>query len=144
MKRAAVLILALVAAGCSSLPPQPIYAGDVCFRCRRAISNTKLAGEIIDSSGRAFKFKTPACMARYVTTVNPDAAAAYVTDYQTGRLIKVTAATFVPATIGEGREATQDYLAFSSQSTAREMAAREKSTPIDWKQLLEAARPATP
>lgn len=144
MTRPALALAALVVAGCSSFPPEPVFTGDVCFRCRRAIGDTKMAGEIIDSGGRAFKFKTPGCMAKYVTAHNPDAAVIYVADSQTGRLVKATAATFVQTTIGEGYERERDYLAFSSRKAASQAAAREHSTPIDWKQLLDEAKSTTP
>jgi copper chaperone NosL len=142
MKRAAVALVALLAAGCSSLPPTPIFASDVCHRCRRSIGDTKLAGEIIDSRGRAFKFKTAGCMAKFLVKGEHDAAAIYVTDFQSGRLVKAAAVTFVPATIGEGREKSLDYLAFSKDKAAQQAAARENTTPVDWKQVLEAARNA--
>jgi hypothetical protein len=144
MTRAAVALAALLAAGCSSLPPAPVFAGDVCTRCRRTIGDVKMAGEIIDSGGRAFKFKTPGCMAKYVTAHNPDVAAIYVADYQSGRLVKATAATYVPAMVGEGRERERDYLAFSSSRVAADAAAREHTTPLDWKALLEEVRTARP
>jgi copper chaperone NosL len=143
MKRAAIALAALLAAGCSSLPPTPIYANDVCFRCSRAIGDTKLAGEIIDTGGRAFKFKTAACMAKFIVKQNPDAGAIYVTDFQTGRLVKATAVTFVPMMVGEQyRNKELAYMAFSSSRTAREVAAREKTTAVEWEQVLETARTA--
>jgi len=143
MKRAALALAALVAAGCSSLPPTPISANDVCFRCSRTIGDTKFAGEIIDSGGRAFKFKTPACMAKFIVTQNPDAAAIYVTDFQSGRLVRATAVMFVPTMVGEQYKKKElSYMAFSSSKTAREVAAREKTTPVEWEQVLETARTA--
>lgn len=138
-RRAGIVSLALVATFGCSYTPMPIAAGDVCFRCRRTVTDARLAGEIIDSRGRAFKFRTAGCMAKYVKA-NPDTAAAiFVTDYASGRLVKPSAATFVPIVVTENYTKTTDYLAFSSTSAAKEAAAREKSTPVEWKQVLEAA-----
>ena len=141
MKRAAVALVALLTAGCSSLPPQAIRAGDVCFRCRRVISDTRLAGEIIDSGGRAFKFRTPRCMATYLNNIKPDVGAIYVTDYQSGRIVKASAVTFVPTMLVDGLQREMDYVAFSSENEARKAAAREKTTPLDWDELLRTAVP---
>ncbi len=141
MKRTAIALMVVLAAGCSTLPPAPIAVGDVCVRCSRVIRNTRLAGEIVDSGGLAWKFRTAECMAKYMTSKNPDAAAVYVTDYSSGRLVKATAVTFVPSLIlVEGKDKTREYVAYYNSSAAREAAAREKTTPIEWDQLLEVAR----
>jgi copper chaperone NosL len=138
--RAGIVPLALVATfGCSSYTPMPIAAGDVCFRCRRTVTDARVAGEVIDSKGRAFKFRTAGCMAKYLKA-NPEApAAVFVTDYASGRLVKPTAVAFVPVVVTEGYTTTTDYLAFSSTAAAKAAAAREKSTLVDWKHVLEAA-----
>lgn len=140
MKRAAVALLAVLAASCSSYAPEPILAGDVCFRCHRVISDTRVAGEIIDGTGHAFKFKTPLCMAKFIAQQSPDTKAVFVTDYRSGRIIKATAATYVPAMIGEGRDRAMDYMAFQSEATAQEWAQREKTKTVAWKDVLEAAK----
>jgi copper chaperone NosL len=140
VKRTAVALVALLAAGCSSLPPSPIASGDVCTRCHRTIRDTRLAAEIIDSVGRAWKFRTAGCMATYVAEKNPDAAVIYVTDYKTGRLVKASAATFVLTTVGKAPDQEQVYLAYSSSNLAREAAGLEKTTPMEWDELVEASR----
>ena len=142
MKRTALALLAILAAGCSSWSPVPIAVGDVCTRCHRTIRDTRIAGEIIDSGGRAWKFQSAGCMAAYVAQKNPDAAAIYVTDYQNGRLIKANAATYVETTIGEGLQKEQVYVAYSSSSAERAAAEAQKTTPIEWEQLVAASRTA--
>lgn len=141
MKRTALALLVLLMAGCSSLPPAPIAVGDTCTRCSRVIRNTRLASEIVDSGGLAWKFRTAECMAKYVVSKNPDAAAVYVTDYTSGRLVKATAVAFVPEMIlVDGKDKTREYVAYYNTQAARAAAQREQTTPIDWKQLLEEAR----
>lgn len=144
MTRAAIALLAVLAAGCSSYAPQPMFANDVCFRCRRPIGEVRLAGQIIDSSGRAFKFKTPGCMAKFINEQPTDAAAIFVTDFRSGRIIKAAAATFVPATVGEGKNRGQDYLAFRSADAAQDAATREKTKPVTWNDVLAAAKTSNP
>jgi hypothetical protein len=136
----ALALLALLVTGCSSLPPAPIAAGDTCTRCGRIIRDTRIASEIIDSSGRAFKFRTVGCMAKHIAAKNPDASVIYVTDFTSGRLVKAKAVAFVPTTITEGTSKTVEYLAYYSSAAASNAAAREKTTPIDWDGVLEEAR----
>jgi hypothetical protein len=136
----AVALVVLLAAGCSSLPPSAIAVGDTCTRCSRRIRDTRIASEIIDSSGRAFKFDKTGCLAAHLVEKTPDAAAIYVTDNATGRLVKASAVQFVRMPITDGREQSLDYVAFYSSSAAAAAAQREKTTPIEWTQLLEEAR----
>lgn len=143
LTRATVVLVALVAAGCSSLPPAAIAVGDTCTNCRRTIRDTRLASETIDSVGRAYKFRTVSCMASYLARYSPDVKAIYVTDFPTGRLVKATAVTFVKSSVSEGKDRITDYLAFYSEKAARDLAAREKTTAIEWDELLAAAK-ATP
>ena len=106
MKSRAMLLLAvLVMAACSGMQPVQIAAGDVCFGCRRMINEPATAAEMIDKDGRAFKFHSPGCMAKYLKD-NPTQqfAGLFATDRGTGRLVKVSAVKFVPTMMGEGRD----------------------------------------
>jgi hypothetical protein len=141
MKRTALALVVLLVAGCSSLPPAPIAVGDTCTRCSRTIRNTRLATEIVDSGGLAWKFRTAECMAKYIAQRKPDAAVIYVTDYASGRLVKASAVSFVPSMlVVDGKDKTREYVAYYNSKSAQDAAAREKTTPIDWDQLLELAR----
>jgi hypothetical protein len=140
MKRMALALIALLAVGCSSLPPTAIAVGDTCTRCGRTIRDTRIAAEIIDSGGRAFKFRTVGCMAKHIVAKNPDASVIYVTDYTSGRLVKAKAVAFVPTTVTEGTSKTVEYIAYYSSMAARDAATREKTSPVDWDQVLEEAR----
>jgi hypothetical protein len=137
--RGVLVIAALVAAGCSSLKPVPIAAGDVCFNCRRVINEPAMAAEMVEKSGLAFKFRTVGCMARYLKAHPEAQGVLYVTDNSTKRLIKASTAAFVPTVIVEGYKKTPDYIAFGTDKEAREAAAREKSEPRDWKAVLAEA-----
>lgn len=142
MKPRAMLILAsLLLAACSGLSPVPIQAGDKCFRCRRPISDLKIAAEIIDQDGRAFKFRTSGCMAKFLKEHPQAGATIFVVDYPTGRLVKAAGAIFVPTMMGEGRERALDYSAYALSASASEAAAREKTTPMNWNDVLAKATP---
>jgi nitrous oxide reductase accessory protein NosL len=139
MKAYSIALVALLAAGCSTVTPLPITAADLCFNCRRPISDPSLAGEVITQTSQALKFKTTACMMRFLKE-NPDTAkVVYVTDYTTGRLIRATSATFVPFVMVEGYKKTPDYLAFYAPESAAEAARQHNSTPIKWAQVMERA-----
>lgn len=143
MKSRAMLLMAgLVLVACSGLQPVQIAAGDVCFNCRRIINEPRVAAEIVDKDGRAYKFRTPSCMAKWLKK-NPaeKPAGMFATDYATGRLVKVTAVKFVPTMMGEGRERTLDYVAYYSDEGATDAAQREKTQPLDWNGVFAAVNP---
>lgn len=136
----AVALVVLLATGCSSLPPAAIAVGDTCTRCNSRIRDTRIASEIIDSGGRVFKFDKASCLAAHIVEKDPDAAAIYVADNTTGRLVKASAVQFVRMPVADGRQQGLDYVAFYSSNAAAAAAQREKTTPIEWTQLLEEAR----
>jgi nitrous oxide reductase accessory protein NosL len=139
MKAVAFAFVALLAAGCSSVSPLPIQAGDLCFNCRRPINDVTMAGEIITQTNQALKFKSAACMARYVKA-NPDLPkVVYVTDFKTGRFIKASSATFVPFVTVERYVKTTDYVAYYSKDVAAEFAKEQNSTLIGWDEVLKRA-----
>jgi hypothetical protein len=139
--RTAVFALALLSAGCSSVKTAPIYAGDTCFRCRRTIADIKVAAEVVDSAGRAYKFRTTGCMATYFKD-HPDEIATskiFVTDHATGRFMPAKNAIFVPAWLFEGSERQRDFMAFAAASEARKAADEALSRPTDWAGVLKSA-----
>lgn len=143
MKSRAMLLMAgLVMAACSGLQPVQIAAGDVCFRCRSMINDPRIAAEIIDSDGRAYKFRTVGCMAKFLRA-NPGQTfdGMFATDFATGRLVKVSAVKFVPTMLGEGRERALDYVAYYTAEGAADAATREKTEVMDWGRVLAAATP---
>ena len=58
--------LALFLGVAAPLTPAPVNQGDKCFRCYRTIVQTRIAGEIVDRGGLAYKFRAPACMAQFM------------------------------------------------------------------------------
>jgi hypothetical protein len=143
MKSRAMLLMAgLVMVACSGMQPVQIAAGDVCFRCRKMINEPRIAAEVIDKDGRAFKFRTAGCMAKFLKA-NPNEKfdGLFATDFATGRLVKVSAVKFVPTMLGEGRDRALDYVAYYAEEGAAEAARRENTTPIQWDAVLAAATP---
>jgi copper chaperone NosL len=124
---------------CSSITPLPIRAGDTCFRCRRTISHTRLAAELVDENRRAFSYKTAGCLAKYLAE-NPGAEpVVFVTDYTSGKLIRASSALFVRSVIDE-RTGEHDFYAFQSRDEALAFAKESNSSVIDWLIVLQQAR----
>jgi copper chaperone NosL len=139
MKRTLVLAIALLAGSCTPVKPVAIHSGDLCFRCRRSIDQPKLAGEIVDARGRAFKFRTVKCMATYLAAHDEELKGIFAVDQTSGDFVQVESATFVPATI-DSRTGEQDYLAFGSAAEATRVARTERQPTLDWPAILRAAK----
>lgn len=136
----AVVLVTLVAA-CASIPPAAIQAGDRCARCRRAISDLRLAAETIDQVKTPRPYRTPGCLAKFIKG-HPDQTflAIYVTDHSSGRMVLADNAWFVPAALTqpEGRRVEDDYIAFRSRQDAE--AYRAGTQPLlRWVQVVAEA-----
>lgn len=131
MRSAFIAILGLTLVGCSSLEPVKIQSGDVCFRCARTITDTKLAAEIVTADGNAFKFRTAGCLAKYLHGRTGDVGTVFVTDAQSGEMFQVSNAMFVRVTIDPATR-ERDYLAFKSATEAAKRASEESSSVVDW------------
>ncbi len=131
-------LLAFSTVSCSSIQPATVHAGDVCFRCRRTISDTKLAGELLDGTRFVSKFRTPACLATYLTEHPTEAGTIFVTDYATGGMMRPDGAFFVPFVNRDTGE--RDYRAYKVKSDADAAAVDAHSELLGWKAVLEKAR----
>ena len=137
--RTLFLTTALAAAACSAAGPLPVAAGDTCFRCRRIVEDPRLAAEMIDSGGRAFKFRSALCLATYLKQHPEDSGRLFVTDFTTGRMFAAKSATFVPTIVGRGRDKTKEYVAYTASADARTAASSERTATTDWAGVVAAA-----
>ncbi len=135
----ALAAAALLSVSCSSVKPVQVNAGDTCYRCRRVILETRVAGEMVDPNGLAYKFKAPACLAKYIVEHPNEKGALFVTDWTTGHMIDPERATFVPFIIEEN-SMERDYKAFLKKDEAEAFAKETKTAPVDWKTVLDKAR----
>jgi hypothetical protein len=136
MRFAVIIVLSLFVSSCAGVSPVNVKAGDQCFRCRQTIAQPQLAGEIIDSNGNVLKFRTPACMAQFVTEhQGATYKAVFVTDYPTGKLVRASTVTFVRTKI-DTETSARDYVAFKNVGDAVEFAKKEKEPVIDWSGLV--------
>ncbi len=118
--------------------PDTIYEGDVCFKCRRAIDDARMAAETLDRQ-LPTKYRSPGCMAAYLATHHDADTRGFVTDYVSGRLINAERAFYVPVLVND-KTGERDFRAFHSPDAAREAARELKSDVLNWKALLERAR----
>ena len=139
MKTLYALVMGATLLACASVQPAKVELGDRCLRCRRPVSDLKLAGEIIDGLRAPRPFRTAGCMAKYVKANSDEAfTAIFVTDFNSGRMIPAGDAWFVPATIpAEGKSVEADYYAFRSRADAK--AFKGTVTSLRWPQVVAAA-----
>ena len=119
--------------------PEPIAEGEICHRCRRVITEDRLAGEIL-TPDVPLKYKAPLCMARFVvsTPLSPRARV-LVTDFATGAMISADRAWYVPIIVdGYTREA--EYRAYRSRHVAEQAAGELGVGAVKWQSVLAHAR----
>ncbi len=118
--------------------PDTIYEGDVCYKCRRAIDDARMAAETLDRQ-LPTKYRSPGCMVAYLAA-HPDAdTRGFVTDYVSGRLIRAERAFYVSILVND-KTGERDYRAYYSPDAAREAARETGADVITWQTLLERAR----
>ena len=134
-------LLSFTVLSCSSVAPVKVMAGDQCFRCRRYITNDRLATETIvgDRSYFVSKYRGPGCMAKYLVAHPDEKPVIYVTDYTSGRMIRPGAAFYVPEVVDRHTNETE-YRAYRQQADADAAAAELHTTPVSWDTVLDQAR----
>lgn len=142
MRRLSRVALALaLGAGvsCNSVTPTAVSVGDQCFRCRRTITETRLAAEMIDPSRLAYKFRTAGCLAKYLRDHPSETGSLFVTDFPSGRMLLAAQASFVPVVIDEST-GERDYRAYGTKADAEQAARALRETPLDWHTVLAKAQ----
>jgi copper chaperone NosL len=91
------LALVLLALGCQRAP-RPLVAGvDACDFCRMTVSDTRFGGEIQARTGKIHTFDAVECLASFhlAATDRNDVRGAWVSDFESGRLVPVDSAVFL-------------------------------------------------
>lgn len=105
----------LMSAGCGGGERKPvdIFPEDICAFCKMAVSDQRVASEIISESGEVWKFDDIGCCENYRAEYpGLRVAAQYVKDYETKGWLRwedaviVTTGLFTP--MGSGRIAVRD------------------------------------
>jgi hypothetical protein len=139
MRRITLGALTLVFTGaCSSITPLPIRTGELCFRCKRPIADTRLAAQTI-GGGYASNFRTPGCLAKYLADHPNEKNVLFVSDYAgAAKMVLAESAAFVPTLNRDNGE--RDYLAFKDRAAANAEAAARQTSPVTWTDVLEQAK----
>jgi nitrous oxide reductase accessory protein NosL len=141
MRTTAAVALAILVAACSSLSPVSIKSGDVCDNCGTVITNVAVAAEAVTANGTPLRFGSPECMAKYLTRHADAMAGLYVTDYDSGRLARAEAATFVRAD-RKDKPGERVHYAFTDARRASAFAKDNSSTAVDWLTIVRQAKAA--
>jgi len=132
----AAAVLATIA--CTTVAPVKVASGDQCFRCRRYISDERVAAEAIDTNRFVSKFRGPGCMAKYLVNHPTDKSTRYVTDYSTGKMMTPDAGFYVSEVV-DHKTGETDYRAYRVKAEADAYAAQVHTTPIGWDAVLAQA-----
>jgi hypothetical protein len=131
-------LIPLVSLSCGSASPVKVNAGDQCFRCRRTIGDTRVAGEIVDG-GLATKYRGPGCLAKYLAAHADETGAIFVTDFTTGKMFQADRGSYVPVVVDPNTGET-DYRAYKMKVAADEAARELKTAAIDWSTVISRAK----
>jgi hypothetical protein len=142
MRTTAAVALGVLVVACSSLTTVPIKSGDVCDNCRTMITNVTVAAEAVTANGAPLRFSCPECMAKYLTRHADAMAGVYVTDYETGRLVRAEVATFVRAD-RKDKPGERVHYAFTDVRRATEFAKNNSSTAVDWLTIIRQVKAAS-
>jgi hypothetical protein len=128
----------LATIACSTIAPVKVAAGDQCFRCRRYISETRVATEAIDANQFVSKFRGPGCMAKYLVNHPDEKSTLYVTDFTTGKMMTPDAGFYVSEVV-DGKTGETDYRAYRVKAEADAYAAQAHTAPIGWDGVIAQA-----
>ena len=90
--------LALLLTTSCQRAPRPLVAGvDSCDFCRMTVSDTRFGGEIQSKTGKIHAFDAIECLASFHldATEQDDVRGAWVSDFESGRLVPVDSAVFL-------------------------------------------------
>ena len=133
---ATILLIILLAYGCS-ISPNPIsYGSDSCHFCSMTIVDRQHAAQFVTEKGKAFKFDASECMMNHVKGIDKSKNALFlVNDYnEPGKLIRAEQATFlisenIPSPMGEF------LTAFSSVEDAEKAQQENSGELLTWQEL---------
>ena len=88
------MLLAALAA-CERAPRELVVGVDACDYCRMTVSDTRFGGEIQSRTGKIHTFDAIECLASFHLSAGDDARNAWVSDFESGRLVPVDRAIFL-------------------------------------------------
>ena len=140
MKKYILLLIAIVAFGCSSGPKPIDYGNDQCDFCQMTIVDKRYGSELVSETGKVFKFDAIECMVNYYKRgeIEREKLASYlVTDYTNpGELIDAIHSHYLvsdqlPSPMG------LNITAFKDETTANEFQQENSGRIYTWNSLNE-------
>jgi copper chaperone NosL len=132
-----ILLVVLMAAGCSA-KPRPLVAGeDACDFCRMVVSDPRFGGQVITQEGRLRTFDSVECLAGFIAAMGADTASlrgVWVADYATSAMIPAAEAQFLRggtlhSPMGEG------LAAFAATAVATELVSEYGGEVVSWQEV---------
>jgi copper chaperone NosL len=140
MRNTSLGLAVLLLASCQRAP-RPLVAGvDACDYCRMTVSDTRFGGEIQSRTGKISTFDAVECLASFhiAATDRDDVRAAWVSDFESGRLVPVDSAVF----LRDGRVNSpmgRSLVAFGPEH-ATGLEERYGGRTLTWNEILELLR----
>ena len=106
-KPAFAVLIIMFLASCSPAPVEIDYGKDECAFCRMTIMDERFGTELINSKGKAYKFDSVECLAKYINSESPQKYKSYVTQFELpGKLTEAEKVYFlvseeIPSPMGE-------------------------------------------
>lgn len=135
-KTALPAVMALYLLGCQASGPAPIQLHtDKCSHCAMPIANDRLGAELITEKGRLYKFDDLLCLLQYQKThPEPKAQSFFVADYESGKLIDASKASYVQhASIKSPMQG--NIAAFADKQVAVNFAAKLQTGINTWSEI---------
>lgn len=135
-KQGIAVLLATLLFACNNTGPVPIQVhADKCSHCAMPIADSKLGAELITEKGRVYKFDDIACLLQYKKAhPEPQARLLFVADYETGKLIDASMASYVAhASIKSPMQG--NTAAFANKVAAEKFAAKVQAVATTWSEI---------
>ncbi len=137
----ALLLAALLLAGCTPEPRPIAYGEDVCVHCQMTAVDPRYGAELVTATGKTLVFDAVECMAAYVEANSGlDVHSLWVSDYrEPGTLVRVDEAFFVQSDRLHSPMA-MNVAAFRAAASPEAVRDSLGGTLLSWDEVRERAR----
>jgi hypothetical protein len=135
-----ILAISALLTGCAPPKAVNVVLGEACERCRRPITEERIAAERVAANGFAVKFRTIHCMATWLGQ-HPEASEGfhYVANYAKDGWVRADRASYVRVVVNP-RTMERDFIAFADPQLAAEAARTNHSAVVGWNDVLQLGR----
>ena len=133
-----IVIIAVVALGCSQEPAKMHYGSDECAYCKMMITDDRFAAQMVTSTGKAVKFDAIECMASYASDHKPETESAkfWLSNFvDPGTWVDLPHATIIRSEVIKSPMGA-NLLAIGSEASVREHLQEYPGERVSWEQLV--------